>query len=354
MSVFRIHLGFILTCMILTAPPVPAKNRIAAVKGKRYTLHPAHGPWMIMVASLRDVDPQFRNEEGLSSREAADELVYSLRRRGIPAYTFLRESAFGQIASEARHGSTDGRYIARHESIAVLAGNFSSATHRKAKAVLDYIQKKFDPKFISEERSGAVFRKTPGRPTPFSRAFIVPNPLRSENEMGSGKLDPLIKKLNSGIDESLLKNKGKYSLLIATFTGNSVMQTAYQEDERHTKLFEEKFGSNLDDLAQQAWELTAALRQARRLGYDRDYDAWVYHDKYNSYVTVGSFDSKDDPMIARLKRKFQAKMKPHPKTGRQQLTPELFSLPRVPKNTALPEKLWFFEMKPRLIAVPGK
>ena len=354
MSTLRFAMACVLACLVLTDYPVIAKSRIEAIRGKRYSLRTAHGPWLIMVASLRDVEEDLRSKVGLSAWQAADELVFALRSRGIPSYAFLQKSEFGQILSEARKGGTDGRYIARHESIAVLAGNFQSPEERKAKIVLKYIQNKFDPKFLKDKGSGAIVTKTPGRPRPFSRAFIVPNPLRDQEDLNRSILDPLIRKLNAGIDESLLKNKGKYSLLVATLAGNSVMQVGYKEDKRHTKLFDEQLGSNLDATAQKAWELTAALRQAKRLSYDRNYDAWVYHDKYKSYVTIGSFESKTDPRIAQLKNQFQAKMKPNPKTGEIQLTPEMFSIPKNPQGTTLPDKLWFFDMKPRVIRIPGK
>ena len=60
---------------------------IEAIRGKEYKLTKRHGPWMIMVASFKE-PPDVRRTEGMTPKEAADELVYELRKKGIPAYTF--------------------------------------------------------------------------------------------------------------------------------------------------------------------------------------------------------------------------------------------------------------------------
>jgi hypothetical protein len=78
----------------------------------------------------------------------------------------------------------------------------------------------------------------------------------------------------------------------------------------------------------------------------------VYHDKYQSLVLVGSFDSKDDPQVRLLATKFGGKMIRHPKTGDDVLTGETFTVPKIPKANQLPDYSWLFDVKPQLMEVP--
>ena len=93
----------------LFAAPVQAKTKIEAVKGKKYEITKRHGPWMVMVASLKDVPEDQRKEleNGLSAQEAADQLVYELRKRGIPAYTYKTDDIIDHIEmADRRTGGT--------------------------------------------------------------------------------------------------------------------------------------------------------------------------------------------------------------------------------------------------------
>ncbi|MEO1982620.1 MAG: hypothetical protein ABGZ24_19090, partial [Fuerstiella sp.] len=94
---FSFRSSCIAALLILLASQVPAAGQLEAVQGKRYRLTSQHGPWMIMVAALRDVPEERRIDGGLSAWEAADRLVYELRRRGIPAYTFLQSMEVGKL-----------------------------------------------------------------------------------------------------------------------------------------------------------------------------------------------------------------------------------------------------------------
>ncbi|MEO2036570.1 MAG: hypothetical protein ABGZ35_31225 [Planctomycetaceae bacterium] len=314
----------------------------AAVRGKHHPLHKAHGPHLILVTTLRDVDFALKSE-GMSAKQAADEIVYQLRLKRIPAYVYHQK----------QQRSNEGRFIARQEGIAILAGNFESPDHRHAQVVLDFVQK-FQPEFLRQQKNGAIIAAKDAA-QPFKRAFIIANPLRSAEEMRSKTVDKDLVKLNADSGEvSLLKNRGTYSVKVATFSGSAVVQVNGRESKEALDLFRETLGKNLDESGQMAWELATALRDASRYGYGRDYDSWVLHNRHKSYVTVGSFDSPDDPRIKQLVEEFRAKDKPNPKTGRTKVTPELFSIPKNPVGQALPDKLWFFDETPRVVKIPGR
>lgn len=321
--------------------------KVEAVKGKRYRLSPKHGPWMIMVAAMRDVPEERRIEGGMTAWEAADALVYELRKLGIPAYTYLQRMKTGTVNG---HAGQTSRYIAQTEAIAVLAGNFSSPDMDQAKLILNYLKTKFRPEFLQDQSSGAVVRETPGRPTPLSRAHMTTNPLMPDEQINRKTLDPLVRQLNSGDEYSLLKNPGRYSLRIATFKGTSIYQVGNKVHEKAHSNFEKMFGSNLDEAGTRAWELTQAMRSAKKLGYGQNFEAYVFHDRYESYVTVGSFESRNDPRIAEYARMFHAKTRSI--QGNEELAAESFSIPRKVAPGREPEKFWMFDVKPTLIEVP--
>jgi hypothetical protein len=339
-------LRILLTCtfafsLVLSSPAdaKPKQRKVTAVKGKRYALHKAHGPYMIMVTTLRNVKYAVESE-GMSAEDAADEIVYQLRKKGIPAYVYQQEEQL----------NATGNTIVRQAEIAIMAGNFDSPDNRIAEKVLTHIQEKFHPIFLTDEDTGAIIAKK-STTKPFKRAFIIGNPLRSDAEMGAPAVDPAIVALNSDSgDVSLLKNRGRYSVKVATYSGGAIMQVAGHKPKKNgLNLFSDK-----DDSATKAWELAIALRQASKYGYAQNYEAWVFHNLRESYVTIGSFESPDDPRIRQLIEEFKAKPKRNPKTGRHDLTPELFSIPKNPSGARLPDKLWFFGEDPRPIQVPGR
>jgi hypothetical protein len=332
-----------------------ASGEIEAVKGKHYSLTKKHGPWMIMVAAIRDVDDDKRFdrriEGGMTAREAADEMVYALRKKGIPAYIYALDEKVEHIASPNLSESNGRRYIAQQGYISVMAGNFPSNSDKSAKSVLEYIKNKFNPEFLADAKNGGILPRTPGRPSPFSRAFLTVNPLW-QGEVRDVEEDKLIADLNAGYKYSLLENKGKYTVVVATFQGGSVVQVGNNSSTKATGFFDRTFGKNLNDFGEDAMQLTEKLRNAKKFGYDTNYEAWVYHDKYKSIVTIGSFDSQDDPRIRAVATQFGGKTVRHPQSGEDVVAGEAFTIPRYPKNGQAPEYSWVLDAQTRLIDVP--
>ena len=339
--------------------------KIEAVRGKEYSLTKRHGPWMIMVASLKDVPEERRmaSEGGLSAQEAADELVYDLRKRGIPAYTYSTRDEFEKIASRDRV-SGDVRkvgYKKQQGRIVVMAGNYNlseleeqkrNKQEKLAKDTLAYI-KKLRPAVLTDSKYGGLYRATPGRPGPLSKAFLTVNPLLSVEEIQRRKRDPLLIKLNSEMEHTLYKNPGKYTLAIASFYGTSAMHVSESKLSKLKSKLDMKAGeSPLYDAGVNAWRLCEAMRKARSVGYDRNYEAYVFHDRNKSIVTVGSFDSPSDPRIAMLIRQFAAKQTTDRKTGANALAGEFFTIPRRPKPGMKPDAVWLFDPKPTVMKVP--
>lgn len=329
-----------------------ASAKVEAVRGKRYKLTAQHGPWMIMVAAFRDV-PEERRKQGLTADQAANQVVYELRKMGVPAYTFRQSEQIGELKGfDRRTDDTVRSYVARQEGVAVLAGNYQSPDDKMAVRVLKFLKDGYEPKFLSDQRYGGIIQRTPGRQKALSRAHMTVNPLMSSEEIKRKSVDPLLKRLNADSEYALMKSRGRYSLRIATFRGTSITQVAGRTQPKAQNFFDKMMGDSLDVAGQKAWELTQALRNAQGLGYGRDFEAYVHHDRYQSYVTVGSFDSPNDPRIAQLAARFRGKPRMH--EGREMMTAEVLTIPRDLSNGRQPDKMWMFDATPKLVDVPGR
>ena len=327
---------------------------------KEYRLTEKHGPWMVMVATFRDVrEEEGRKTTGLTAEEAASKLVHELRASGIPAYSYSREAKKGTIDTFDRLGNPDKRvYAAQRDMICVLAGNYENVDDKIAQNTLAHL-KRFRPKFMVDPKSGAVVRDPNGSKGPFAGAFLTINPLRKPEEVVRQKADSVTKYLNSGIDNALVNLKHKYTLKVATFTGKSAVPLGNSKFNGHEANFEKALTEsgpyNLARAGEDAAQLTYAMRQnwpdSPNLGGGK-FEAYVYHDKFQSIVTVGGFDSMNDPEIRRLADIFHAKYEPSENGSGYELQCANFSLwpnrnPKLP-----PIQSWAFDPIPELIEVP--
>ena len=324
--------------------PASAASRIEAVRGRQYRITSRHGPWMIFVASLH----------GITAREAANTLVYELRRLGIPAYTFSQSERTGSVKTSDRVGRLSRREVtSRKSGISVIAGNYLTIKDWRAQKTLKYI-KRFQPKSIT----GGTYMKTPGRPSPFSGAFLVRNPLLPA---GKKPISDLVRQLNRGERHTLLGNRGRYTLVVSTMMGRSytVQETGLMRAKQDFRV-----GDSLEQAADKARRLVKILNDNSYLAklsrsnpqladiLARDqFRAFVLHERYRSIVTVGEFASPQDPGIRPLLELFRGKQKPDSRTGQQTLTPEYILVPgaalRNPLDQILP-----FDPNPLVMAVP--
>ncbi len=387
---YRIRPAALLLAAVFLALLVPAsrtmsKSPIQAVKGKQYRLSKKHGPWMIMVANFADIPKtrvevehgrafRVRNDryrEGMSAQEAADTLVYELRRKGIPAYTFSQSDVPDAVNTIDRFGrQRTATFFAQKGRVCVLAGNYPATDDKIAQRTLKHVKTKFKPKYLFgvskskktvagimvELTSGGVLRRTPGKPGPLSGAFLTINPLLTPEEAAKRKRDPLLLRLNAGGKYNLLDNRGRYTLVVATSYIKSDVTKGSNQFREALNSFQ--LTNHLDDTATRAWQLTRMLREGNvpfrhdKFGLTRrNFEAYVFHDRYGSIVTIGSFASVNDKKIADLKTIFGSKIRKNPNTGREVLIAEVMTLPD-PKNKGNSLRSWIFDPNPRLIEVP--
>ncbi|MCA8995857.1 MAG: hypothetical protein KDA80_02700 [Planctomycetaceae bacterium] len=317
-------------------------NNIEADPDKSYELSKNRGPWLIMAATFT-TNAEGNNHQGKTPREAADELVLELRRLGMPAYTYEYTPGVERLTVQDASGREERRRNqTRYTSVCVLAGNYPDINDKTAQQSLKWI-KKLRPKSMQD---GVVFIPTPGRPTPMSGAFLTINPLLSPEEIEANRsLDPHLIVMNNGERYSLFENAGEYSLVIARFYGKQATVKNISALEGFLK------DNDLDNAAISARELVTVLRgKYDQNGIYNNVDAYVWHDKTESIVTVGSFSGPNDPAVARYMEQFGPKAQDLP-NGSSAVQPQGFGVRNFGRKRD-ETRLWIFEPAPQLVKVP--
>lgn len=334
----RILVPVLLLAAWLSATCSPVQAAIEATRGKTYRLSGKHGPWMIMVTSLSgETSEQEKNAE-----KAANEVVYQLRRKGIPAYVYSLEDQYEEVAGYDRQGrSTKRKYKSQNGMIGIVAGNYDEVDGRDAQQTLKFI-KKFEPRVKVNGPDGKPMEV----PLSLGKAFLARNPLQSAEELAQKIRDPLLLKLNSKSDYSLSQNKGKYTLVVASFYGNSQVKPAKASFDSFVEGQNRGTNISLENAAEESELLCRTMRAQRNL------DAYVWHERFRSIVTVGSFKSQNDPEIRKLYEQFRAKEKVvDDRIGTTALLAESFQIPG--RNTGdRPLRAWTMDPQPTVMEVP--
>jgi hypothetical protein len=282
---------------VQAAPPwatlVPFK-RIEADPHKAYELTESNGPWLIMCTSFA----------GPTAEQQAHDLVLELRQRfKIEAYSFRQTFDFTEpdvndpnrpVRYNMYGEPAKLRYLhpVKFDEIAVLAGNFASVEGADVEKSLGLI-KHARPETLGEkyrEKSSqrfaglrSIYRTVTLSPEkkqrgPMGAAFVTRNPLLPPEYFNAKGLDPFLVEINKDLEFSLLDCPGEYTVRVASFRGVDTFKPA--EFERLTT--ERKDEAKIDQAARKATALCAALRA-------RGIEAYQFHDRTESIVTVGSF-----------------------------------------------------------------
>lgn len=271
-------------------------SRVDADPDKDYRVSDENGPWMIMACPF----------SGEGAEEQARELVLELRKRyKLEAYIHPVKFDLGDVQPRGLNRYGDplrGRYRngSQLKEIAVMVGNFQSADDPKTQKALQKL-KTSHPKCLEigedkqtnrslagwrmiEHRMQKIIGSDKQKSGPMGHAFVTTNPLLPKDFFAAPGVDKLVVEMNKHVTHSLLKCPGKYTVQVATFKGNVFIEPAQIREIEAGKPIESK----LAKAAQLANELTEALRL-------KGYDAYEFHDRYSSSVTVGSFNATGTP-----------------------------------------------------------
>jgi hypothetical protein len=279
-----------------------------------YAITAEAGPWVICAAS-------YTGEEAYNlSHQMAERLRKDYH---LAAYVFDRGDAERQQDLEA-HRKKEQFYGVklpfRHPhytaSCAVLIGGFANMDEANAALLkvkkldapalkLSNGQEAADQEFMIGKRD-ETHKDTEMvrvKVNPLARSFVTPNPTAPPEKVERPKVDPAWKQLNAPESYSLLKNPKPWTLVVKEYAApttiqqqgmaSSIMGKSNQPDS--------KPGEAMRAAALQAHSLAEFLRN-KAMGFD----AYVLHTRFSSIVTVGAFDSPDDPELQKTKRRLES------------------------------------------------
>ncbi len=264
-----------------------------------------HGPWMILAYSIpgADAKPQ--------AIELAREIRQTLK---VPAFVMektsggastlvkrerIRNDANGnpvQVGLEARYanGGQESVYV-------VLVGEFASINDPSIPEILQSVRaaqptalgggasdsasqtnKSESSNWLVQQYRSRLWSRNDRKDDlgKMGAAFVTRNPLLPDDFFEAPKVDEFVADLNKSVEFSLLDCPGKFTVRVAEFTGHQV--TDFGNGALASK--PKDTTDALDQAALNAHELTGALRT-------QGVEAYEFHDRYGSYVMIGSFDS---------------------------------------------------------------
>ena len=268
----------------------PFKSRVEHDPKKNYLIADENGPWMILATT-------FAGEE---AEQEARALVMELRKEfDIPAYLHRKRFDFsGSMGGLGVDHFGDRRKMRYRQNVAfdewaVLVGDFASIdlpeverTLKKVKSIKPSSLHLDDTK-TQRFRGLREFQKKLSRNPekrekgPMGSAFVTRNPLLPKEFFSPNGIDKFVYELNKDREYSLVHCKGQYTVRVATFQGNVIIdQRKIDEIDRGKESME----SRLAAAAAKADKLTKAMRA-------KGIEAYQFHDRNESIVTVGSFES---------------------------------------------------------------
>lgn len=341
-----------------------SRQSVEASETGDYRMTKKNGPWMILAATF----------SGVGAEAQASELVLELRRRyKLRAYTHAQSFDLSEAVDGLRADPDDPtrpermRYRRSQEldeihETAVLVGNYATFDDAEAQQVLQKIKRMTPDSLNAQQRKEtsqslaalrtiqtALLPKGHARKElgPMRRAFICRNPLLPRELFVPRGVDEFLENINSDVPYSLLDCPGSFTVQVATFTGKVILDPKQVND---IESGEAQWRSRLEKAGENAEKLAMALRQ-------KGYDAYVFHERTASIVTVGSFESTGsprsdgkieiDPQIHAILRTFRASAR----TGSDALPDREGALTthRVKTLVGIP-----FDLQPHIVQVPKR
>ena len=279
-----------------------------------FVLSEEDGPWLLLATTFVGQNAKDR------AQNAAVEIRTKLR---LPAFIYKEDFDFTGVAGRDEATGRSARYANPHqyEAFAVLVGEYDSVNHesidkdlqRLRNVELDVFK---NPDEVAEEfntKSPAsmiktfgqqLFKSSKGRTrNPLSTAFLTRNPMLPESFFQQPEVDSFVRQLNEGQQFNLLESEGKFTVVVRTFGACGTIAGA-----KNSSNFEPS-AERMDQFARQAEKMVKSLRKQGE-------EAYQYHDRDRSIVTVGSFESlgrelpdgrfEYSPAIKRVMQQFSA------------------------------------------------
>ena len=286
--------------------PVQQATFEAPIENQTFSLSQTSGPWLIMATTF----------SGEGAEQQATRLCSELtNQHGMKCYVHKMTFEFAKEGEQLGRGvdkygdPIKMRYRggSQRDEWAVLVGDFTHVEDSLAEKHLAQI-KSIKPSSLNLGNDGetsqnyahirltqtALLEKLGRKPAadgPMRTAFMTRNPLLPSEYFVPKGVDKFVEKMNKGLKYSLLKADGRYTVKVATFKGRGVLQGATNAKSTSAK----RKKADVDPLAKAAADAHLLCEAMRRQGWE----AYEFHDREESYVTVGSYQSvtKDGSIV---------------------------------------------------------
>ncbi len=268
-----------------------------------------HGPWLILATTLSG-DGALDQATALA-KELRTELrlpTYVMQRQGDKQTLATRDRVKTDRYGNQRPYQLEIKYAngTPTTAFAVLVGEFNSTEDPRIEDALTAVRTA-QPKALREETSEAGEEQTPGelvqkkrsflwsrtdrglaqKKGPMGAAFVARNPLLPDDFFQAPPIDKFVEALNREkfINYSLLDCPGRFTVRVASFRGKEV--TDFGNGAQASKM--DATSNALDKAASKAHKMVESLRSKQVEG--KQIEAYEFHDKFGSYVMIGSFDN---------------------------------------------------------------
>jgi hypothetical protein len=256
----------------------------SALSSSDLLLKDQHGPWLILAASFEGEDAEAK------ATELANELRgnYKLLAYVLPKRFDYTKPVLG-AGFDDKGEQKKMRYQEKREvtGFGVLVGDFDSLEHPQSKEALQRV-KTIQPKCLTGQEDLNLKKWIPrskdqaAQAGPMAGAFMTKNPLLPEEYFQPPKVDKFVQQLNQNAEFSLLKAKKNFTVRVAMFRGADSLYLDHNNPERKFEVTDKNQG--LEKAAEHAHLAASILRKA-------GIEAYEFHDRNSSMVTVGSFES---------------------------------------------------------------
>jgi len=274
-----------------------ARPELQPENGAKYGLTQENGPWLIVAASF----------SGPGAEEQAQALADELRSQFRLA-AYIHEMNFKQGDDAPGRGLDEyGAPVRRRfqrgdqvRELAVLVGDFPSIEDPDAQKMLERI-KTLQPNALNVDaektaQSMAKVRRFEDallekmgknrKRGPMGQAFFTRNPMLPREYLVPKGVDSFVAKMNDGVENSLLDCPGKYTIRVATFRGKTILQASATEEQTSKSFWNRRKVDEDNPLIEAAENAHLLTKELRSHGYE----AFEFHDRTESIVTIGSFD----------------------------------------------------------------
>jgi hypothetical protein len=329
---------------VTSPPPQPPKIEVEGVlkSDHPWVLKAEHGPWFICVKSYSRPHIPTPEDNGPSALALAETLAREIREQHrVQAFLFEyisdeRKAEAAAIAAEREKGRVFLQQLEDRKKQSELQGmefiddtrhtiHFKTVNYRDQVAVLvGGFQSEEDARKAVEKMHGWEPPKEKilmdgavvGRPAgdgkaliekgylnPYKSVTVVPNPLvprPKTTQAVSSHLDPFLVKLNEGRPYNLLKATKSWTLAVKAFNA-PVEIVGKDTDTSNMRQSNKKGGNALLAGEVQAEKMAEMLREMKGPdGKSLGLEAFVFHTYHSSIVTIGQFDSANDPGMVQV------------------------------------------------------